>query len=318
MRTLLMVSGGDAPGINAALYRFTLLAEHYGDQVVGAVGGPQGAAAGHLVDLRSEMLAPYVGLGGTFLATSREPALRDPVNRIRLIETVSRQRIDNIVLFGGDGSLRHIPPILLDMGIRCVGIPTTIDNDVPGTDETIGFDSACNAALPVIDALLATARALPGRIFSVETLGGATGFIALAVAHAASAQAVLIPEKPFDETWLVERLKTAVQDAHYALVVLSEGIPGSRTWVDHMQTRHGLRIRDTRLGHGQRGTQPTYRDRQLAFTMIDSAFAALHDSAEHGTVLIANQQVAFREGLITELPARQPDDALYRQINGLS
>ena len=142
--------------------------------------------------------------GGSHLASSRKKIMNDPLNRVKLIETISRLQIDNIVLFGGDGTLRHLPPILADMGIACIGIPTTIDNDVPGTEETIGFDTACNAAQAVIDGLLATGRALPGRIFSVETLGGHTGFLALAIAYSANASAVLIPEFDFDEGWLVE------------------------------------------------------------------------------------------------------------------
>jgi 6-phosphofructokinase 1 len=263
------------------------------------------------------MLAPVRGLGGTYLVSSREPVLKDAMNRLKLIQTISRQSIDNIVLFGGDGSLRHIPPILAEIGLACIGVPTTIDNDVPGTEETIGFDSACNAAHTVIDGLLATARALPGRIFSVETLGGSTGFLALDIARTAGAHAVLIPEYDYGESWLVDRLKWAIREHKLALLVLSEGIQSSRTLVDEMQQRHNLRIRDTRLGHGQRGTIPGHRDRWLALAMVRAAYAGLRDGVKSGMVAMQNGQIILCEGMAADFPARQPDRSTYNQINGL-
>jgi 6-phosphofructokinase 1 len=317
MKTLLIVSGGDAPGINTALYHFTHLSEQSGDQVLGAVGGLAGAVDGHLIDLHTDMLAPVMGLGGTYLPSSREPVLKDPMNREKLIQTISHQRIDNIVLFGGDGSLRNIPPVLAELGLTCIGVPTTIDNDVPGTDETIGFDSACNVAHTVIDGLLATARALPGRIFSVETLGGSTGFLALDIAHAAGAHAVLIPEFEYDESWLADRLKWAVRENKLALLVLSEGVPASRSLVDDMQQGHNLRIRDTRLGHGQRGTVPSHRDRWLALAMVKAAYAGLRDGVKSGMVAMQNGQITLCNGMSADFPARQPDRSVYNQINGL-
>lgn len=318
MRTLLIVSGGDAPGINAALYHFTRLSEQAGDHVIGAVGGLAGAVEGHLTDLHSGMLAPVCGLGGTYLPSSREPVLKETLNRLKLIQTISRQSIDNIVLFGGDGSLRHIPPVLAEMGIACVSVPTTIDNDVPGTDETIGFDSACNAAHHVIDGLLATARALPGRIFSVETLGGSTGFLALDIARTAGAHVVLVPEYEYDEVWLAERLRLAVQEHRLALLVLSEGVASSRTLVDDMQQRHNLRIRDTRLGHGQRGVAPGHRDRWLALTMAETAYAGLRDGMRTGTVTVQRGQIILYEDFTATFPPRQPDRRVYEAINGLA
>ena len=317
MRTLLIVSGGDAPGINAALYRFAELAQRHGDEIVGAVGGVAGAVDGHLIDLRPDMLAPVKALGGSFLASSREPVLGNPLNRVRLIETISRQRIDCIIVFGGDGSLQHIPPILQEMGLACVGLPTTIDNDVPGTEETIGFDSACNTAHQVIDGLMATARALPGRVFSVETLGGHTGFLALEIAYTCGADAVIIPEFDYDAQWLADRLKQVAHERRAALLILSEGAAGSRTIVEDMQDKFDLRIRDTRLGHGQRGVSPTFRDRALAVRMVDTAFAALHDNIEVGTVVVQNGQVNLCEMLITNFVPRKPDAQLYAAINGL-
>ncbi|MCZ7543825.1 MAG: 6-phosphofructokinase [Anaerolineae bacterium] len=155
--------------------------------------------------------------------------LHAPDARARLRAQLAAHGVDNLLLFGGDGSLRHLPPILREVGVPYVGIPTTIDNNVPGTEQTLGFDSACNFAYQALDGILATAHALPGRSFMVETLGGDTGFLALQIALGAGAHAVLIPEYAFDQAWLNRRLADAVAREGYALLVLSEGVPESRT-----------------------------------------------------------------------------------------
>lgn len=317
MKTLLVVSGGDAPGINTALFQYTRLARQHGDVVPGAVGSFAGALAGQVIDLQPEMIAPTAALGGSYLASSRDPVLRDESNRTKLGEILSSHQIDNVVLFGGDGTLRHIPPILNGLGITCIGIPTTIDNDVPGTEMTIGFDSACNFAHQTIDALLATARALPGRIFSVETLGGNTGMLALDIAAAAGAHAVLVPEYAYTDDWLIQRLTNAVKHDHYALVILSEGVAGSRMLVEDMQEKAGLKIRDTRLGHGQRGTSPSHRDRILAAEMARAAYDALRTGAKMGTVVVSGGKIRILDGKLSDLPPRLPDRSLYNQVNGL-
>jgi len=317
MKTLLVVSGGDAPGINTALLQYTRLARQNGDEIVGAVGSFAGVLDGRIIDLQPEMIAPVAGLGGSYLASSREPVLRDPQNRQKLSEILTSHQIDNVVVFGGDGTLRNIPPILNDMGIACIGIPTTIDNDVPGTEMSIGFDSACNFAYQTIDNLLATARALPGRIFSVETLGGNTGLLALDIAAGSGAHAVLVPEYAYSDDWLIQRLKDAVQREQYALVILSEGVATSRTLVEDIQEKSGLKIRDTRLGHGQRGTPPSHRDRVLASEMAQAAYDALPAGTTMGTMVVSGGKINLQAGKLADLPPRLPDQSLYNQVNGL-
>jgi 6-phosphofructokinase 1 len=317
MKTLLVVSGGDAPGINAALLQYTRLARQNGDVTLGAAGGFPGALAGQIVELQPEMIAPTAGLGGTYLSSSREPVLKDTKNRAKLSKILTSYQIDHIVLFGGDGTLRNIPPILVELGIACIGIPTTIDNDVPGTEMTIGFDSACNFAHPIIDAILATARALRGRIFSVETLGGNTGMLALAIAAAAGAHAVLVPEYTYTDEWLTQRLADAVKREQYALLILSEGVATSRTLVEDMQEKAGVKIRDTRLGHGQRGTSPSHHDRILASAMARAAYDALRANIKMGTIVVSGGKIRLHPGKLADLPPRLPDRNLYNQVNGL-
>jgi len=318
MKTLLVVSGGDAPGINAALWHYTRIARANGDQTFGVLGGFAGLLAERIVPLAPETLAPFVGQGGTYLPSSREPVLMQPDAMPRLKRILEIHAIDNLVLFGGDGTLRHIPPLLRDAGLACISLPTTIDNDVPGTERTLGYDSASNYAYPAIEGILATGRALPGRIFIVETLGGSTGFLALAIAHGAGAHAALLPEYPYDDTWLAERLQSAVRDDGYALIVLSEGLPTKAALMTDIPQWTGIRVRDTRLGHAQRGGPPTHMDRALAADMARTAFDALHSGVQVGAVIVRGERVLLHDGTLTGLPAREPDIALYQRVNGLA
>ncbi len=317
MKTLMVVSGGDAPSINTALAHYTRLAASHGDQAVGATGGFAGALRGHVTPLTPMALAPWMGRGGSYLPSSREPILAVEGARTRLAALLAAHQIDNIVLFGGDGTLRHVLPLLASWGIPVIGLPTTIDNNVPGTERTLGFDSACNYAYAAIDAIHATAHALPGRIFMVETLGGDTGFIALAVAHGASAHAVLLPEFEYDDAWLSARLRDAVAREDYALLVLSEGARGARTLADDIPRWTGIRVRDTRLGHAQRGAAPSHIDRALAADMARVAHGALSDGAMAGVVVVRGSRVQLHEGALDSSPAPIPDRALYNFINGL-
>jgi 6-phosphofructokinase 1 len=179
LKTLMVVSGGDAPGINATLLRYTTLAAEHGDIVVGAIGGFSGLLNNQIFPLTTQTLLPWAGFAGSYLQSSREPVLSNSGAADHLKRAIQEHQIDNLILFGGDGTLRHIPPLLQEWGIPCIGLPTTIDNDIPGTERTLGFDSACNYAYSTIDGIIATAHALAGRIFMVETLGGYSGFLAM-------------------------------------------------------------------------------------------------------------------------------------------
>ncbi|NDJ62898.1 MAG: 6-phosphofructokinase [Chloroflexi bacterium] len=317
MKTLVVVSGGDAPGINPALLAYAKLADASGDTVMAAVGGFAGLFADQWIALTPHRLLPHQGQGGTLIDTSREPVLSADGAAARLKALLSEQHVDNLLLFGGDGSLRYILPLLAGWGVRCVGIPTTIDNDIPGTEQTLGFDSACNFAYRAIDGVLATARALRGRIFTVETLGGTTGFIALAVAQAGGAHAVLIPEYAYDDRWLAARILSAIERDTYALVLHAEGIEDSRVLPQKIRAATGIRVRDTRLGHGQRGTAPSHQDRVLAVRMAYLAYTALRDGAVLGVAVVRGEQVLLHEGALDDQPPRVPDRGVYERVNGL-
>lgn len=316
MRTLFVVSGGDAPGINALLGRYTAQAELNGDVILGAVGGFPGLLEKNIVHLDSQQLVPWVGRAGSFLPSSRDPVLSNADSRSHMEVVLKGLNIDNLVLFGGNGTLRHIPPLLQSWGIPYIGIPTTIDNDVPGTEMTLGFDSACNYAYQSIDGAMETAHALRGRIFMVETLGGTCGNLALAVANGSDAHVVILPEYEYDDQWLADRLKGCVQRYGYALLVICEGARGARTLADDIPKWIEIRVRDVRLGHAQRGAKPSHQDRVLAGEMARLAFTALRSKTQSGVVVVQNGQVELHEGLLTEQRLPPPDADLYQAING--
>lgn len=317
MKTLIVVSGGDAPGINVALYNLTKLSKETDNSILGVHGAFSGILKENFVSLNASDLAAYVGIGGTFLASSREPVLRDEKNRREIVHILKKYAIDNIILLGGDGTLRAIPPILAEHGIACIGIPTTIDNNVPGTEKTIGFASACSFAHQTIDGLLATARALPKRVFSVEVLGGDSGFIALDVAYASNAHAVLMPEFTSHLEHVASQLKSGIENDGWGLLVLSEGIADKDETLSQLENAVGMKIRNTKLGHGQRGCLPSHADRFLAKQLSTIAYQALQNGETFGTCLVQEGQAVFNSQLCSDFPKRIPDKNLFREINVL-
>jgi 6-phosphofructokinase 1 len=312
MKLLTVVSGGDAPGINVVLAQWV---QRAGDHVVwGAMGGLPALVQGRWRALSHADVWPFVGLAGSLLPSSREPILRDPTAQQAARDRLQAEGISGVLLFGGDGTLRHVLPILTSWGIPCAAIPTTIDNDVPGTDYTLGFDSACNFAYQSIDGVTATAHALGGRIFMVETLGGNTGYLALAVAEGAGAHAVLLPEYDYDEGQIAARLRAAAEAQGFALLVLSEGARGARTLAETLPERVGMRVRDVRLGHAQRGGTPTHRDRVFARQAADLAFETIR-AGQSGVIVERGGALHVVEALPAERPL--PDRARYDRINGL-
>ena len=317
MNILVVVSGGDAPGINALLFHLAEDAAQRGDQLLGAMGGLPAVLHERFVPLTPALLAPLVGVSGSYLPSSREPVLREPANRAAFAEVLRRHGIDHVVLFGGGGTLRHIPPLLQALGIPCVGIPTTIDNDVAGTERTLGFSSACGFAHAAIDGIRATAHALEGRFFTLETLGGGAGMLALDIACAAGADGVLLPEYPgVDYAALAQRLKAALARKGHALLVYNEYITDKAFVLETLPGMVGTRVRDSRLGHAQRGAAPSADDRMLARLWAHEAGAALRAGRPFAVTVWRNGAPALHDGLLPgDVPL--PDRGRYALVNGL-
>lgn len=317
MKTAIIVSGGDAPGINAAIDSFARLARQSGDQVLGAQRGFAGLLDDQLAAIDRSLVSLLAGRGGSILQSSRDPALQGAEARARLQAVLARHKIDNLLVFGGDGTIRHVAPLLAGWGVSSIVLPTTIDNDVAGTDYTLGHDSACNFALAAVDGIRATAHALPGRIFLLETLGAPTGHLALAIAYASGAHLALLPEYPLELNWLAQRLREIVAREGCALVVASEAYPDINRLVEEIPRRTGIRIRYTALGHAQRGADVSHRDRRIARAMSRIVWRAFQDGAANGLVILQDGALALHAGILPSRTKPPPDRALYEFVNQL-
>ncbi len=317
MKTAIVVSGGDAPGINAAIAAYARLASANGDPVIGAQAGLAGLLSGQLTEIDQSAVDLLSGRGGSWLSSSRAPVLARADAQDRLRRVLEQEKIDNLLLFGGDGTIQFALPRLASWGIATIALPTTIDNDVPGTDYTLGHDSACNYAWQSIEGIRATANALPGRIFMVETLGGDDGRLALAIAYACGADAVLLPEYDFDMAWLAQRLQNAVAQRGHALVLLCEGLAGVEGLAEQIPQITGIRVRLTRLGHAQRGAAASHLDRQRAVDMSRSAYAALKGGVRAGTLVYRDGALRLWQGAPSAARKAPPDYERYAFVNGL-
>jgi 6-phosphofructokinase 1 len=315
MRILLAVSGGDAPGINAAIWHIARRAAASDDSVIGARGGIPAILARDFLPIPPSVALPFASMPGSLIASSRDPVLARDDAREQFMRVIAEEQIDGLILFGGNGTLRYVLPLMETWGVPCVGIPTTIDNDVPGTDYTLGFDSARNFAYHAVDGARATATALPGRIFMIETLGGDSGYLALAVAHGGGADVVLVPKYPYDQAWLGARLEAKVRQNGHALVVISEGLKGARTLADDIKTWTGIRVRDSRLGHAQRGGTPTHLDRVMAADMGELAYRLLKDGFKIGVTVVKRGIVEIHAGTLEHAARPLPNEMIYNAIN---
>lgn len=282
----LLTSGGDAPGMNMALWALTQAATQAGWQVVGIREGFAGLLAGNITPLAVEQTLTWARYGGTKLGTSR---LKDLPNHLEALhQQLTQHNITALAILGGNGSTAAANLLHQHSNITCVSLPATIDNDVFDSDESIGFDTALNTGVRLLDGIRDTAEAMP-RLFALETLGGNTGFLAHAVAEAGAADAVLVPEHIPDDTTIITALKKGMDAKRYAIAVASEGYPDLEKTLERVATALETRYRLSRAGHAQRGGQPSARDRTLALELSLRAWQALQAGESGRTVWQAGQ-----------------------------
>ncbi len=276
----LLTSGGDAPGMNAAIRAVVRTAIFYQLDVVGVRRGYQGLIEGDFMPMESTSVSKIINLGGTILHTSRCPEFKDIEVRRKAIEGMEAEGIDALVVIGGDGSFRGANDIFKDFGFPVVGIPATIDNDIFGTDFTIGFDTAINTAMEAIDKIRDTAHS-HDMVFFVEVMGRDAGFIALNTGIATGSEVTLIPEIQKDIDSLVDYLKIGRRkNKTSGIVVVAEGGHlGSAAEVAAAVKERipSYETRVTTLGHIQRGGSPSCSDRVLASIYGYEAVCALLD-----------------------------------------
>lgn len=263
-RIAVVTSGGDGPGMNACIRAAVREALARGLEVFGVQRGYRGLLSGEIAPMDAHSVSGIVHTGGTILRGGRCAEIKSPEGMARAVQQLKEHRIDGLVVIGGDGSIQGGHYIHKASGVSVVGCPSTIDNDVFGTDETIGFDSAVNTALEAVDRIRDTATAHE-RVFVVEVMGREHGFLTLAVGIASGAEIILVPEIPIDLQDVIDRLVEGTRRGKVSnLVIMAEGFGSAAEVAAKLSERKEYEVRTTVLGYVQRGGRPTARSRFLA------------------------------------------------------
>ena len=319
-----LTSGGDAPGMNAAVMSIARSAAAYGMPLIGIKHGYNGllrkstSIKDDLQELYLDTVLDIADQPGTYLRTARCEEFKDPKWREIAVQTLKAMEIDGLVVIGGDGSFRGARD-LTNAGINCIGVPGTIDNDISSSEYTIGYDTAMNTAMEMIDRIRDTTES-HDRCSVVEVMGRRCGDIALNTGIAVGAIATLVPEVKYDfEKDVIERIRYAQKTGkRHFIVVVAEGVGHSEDICKRIQEETGIESRATILGHVQRGGSPTLRDRVVASRMGYHAVELLRDGKSNRVVVMQGERIVdFDITEALEMP-RVFDEKLYRISQDLS
>lgn len=292
-----LTSGGDAPGMNAAVRAVCRAALRKGIEVIGIRRGYNGLLNGEVVDMNARSVSGIIQRGGTILYTARCPEFVNKDVQVQGRDKCIELGLDGIVVIGGDGSFKGAAA-LSALGIPCIGLPGTIDNDISCTEYTIGYDTAMNTAMEMIDKIRDTAQS-HDRCSVVEVMGRNAGYIAINVGAAVGAEAVITPEKPYDlEAIANNMLHTKQSGKTHFIIVVAEGVGKTDYITKTIQDMTGIETRATILGHVQRGGSPTVRDRVIATKMGYHAVELL----EQG---IGNRVVGMKDSKIYDVDIQE-------------
>jgi len=290
----IVTSGGDAPGMNAAIRAVTRVGHSKGFNVIGFERGWDGLLTNTFRHLGPRNVGGIIQLGGTILHTLRCPAFETPESQEAGAETLRKNCVDALVVIGGDGSFRGALELSKISGVPMLGVPATIDNDVYGTDETIGFDTAVNTAVGAIDKIRDTAISHE-RIFIVEVMGRKRGFLALEVGICIGAEVILIPEKPMDICDIVKVMEENSKKGKRAgIMVAAEGFGDSSKLAQEVQKQTQSEVRLSIIGYSQRGGSPTARSRLLASLFAEKAVELISEGK-------GNLAVGLQKGAIVSV-----------------
>ena len=258
-----LTSGGDSPGMNPAIRAVVRKAIYHNIEVYGIYGGYAGLVAGNIKKLELGSVGDIIHRGGTMLHTARLPEFQEREVQLKGIEQLKAHGIEGLVVIGGDGSYRGAKA-LTEHGYPCVGVPGTIDNDIPGTELTIGFDTALNTVIDAIDKIRDTATSHE-RTFVIEVMGRDAGDIALWAGLAGGAETILIPEENYDMNEIADRLRKGQERGKkHSIIIVAEGVCSGTEFAKQLKEAANLETRVSVLGHIQRGGSPTAADRVLA------------------------------------------------------
>ena len=301
-----LTSGGDAPGMNAAIRAVVRATIYYGKESVAVYRGYDGLIAGDYEPMTARSVSNIIQRGGTILKTARSKEFMTPEGRAQAAANLRSHDIDALVVIGGDGTFRGATRLYEEHGINVVGIPGTIDNDLAGTDFTIGYDTACNTVITAIDAIRDTASS-HNRLFFIEVMGRDSGFIALRAAIAAGVEAVLIPENLITIPELITKLETGAKNKKSSsLVVVAEGGKSGNAMEIAKKVEEQFSHYDTKvtvLGHVQRGGTPSCTDREIAGKLGVASVEAILMGRSGVMVGIINNNIAitsFEDVVVTK------------------
>lgn len=286
-----LTSGGDAPGMNAAVRAVARAALSKGIKVYGVRRCYNGLLNGDVFEMNLRSVSDILSKGGTVLYTARSPEFNTKEGVKKAADNCRKLGIDGVVVIGGDGSFRGARD-LTGEGIPCIGVPGTIDNDISSSDYTIGFDTAMNTAMEMIDKIRDTAQS-HDRCSVVEVMGRRCGDIALEVGIAIGASAILVPEVPYDlkKDVIDVLLKNRETGKKHFIIVVAEGIGGIDGIVKEIEAQTGIETRGTVLGHVQRGGSPTLRDRVVASRMGYRAVELLEEGQSNRVVVMKDNHI---------------------------
>lgn len=293
MKTIgVLTSGGDAPGMNAAVRAVVRTAISLGMNVKGVRRGYNGLIDGDVFDMDVRSVSNIMNRGGTMLYTARSPQFKTQEGVQAAIDNCKKMGIEGVVVIGGDGSFRGARDLSLG-GVPCVGVPGTIDNDIASTEYTIGFDTAMNTAMEMADKLRDTVQS-HDRCSVIEVMGRNAGHLALQCGIAVGATAIMVPEVESNVDEIVLKIKNSqLNGKKHFIIVVAEGVGGVDEIAKKIEDKTGIVTRATVLGHVQRGGNPTVRDR-VAATELGFAAVKLLDKG------IGNRVVAFKNGEVVD------------------
>ncbi len=319
-RIAVLTSGGDAPGMNACIRAVVRTASFRGTEVVGVIRGCWGLIEDHFRPLTSRSVGNIIQRGGTVLETSRCDPFMEAEGRSKAAENLKRHHVQGLIAIGGDGTFRGVEALAREQGVQVVGVPGTIDNDLYGTDYTIGYDTAINTALSAIDRLRDTAFSHE-RVFFVEVMGRQTGFIALEVGIAGGAEDIMVPETDTDVDALCRTIQGSLDRGKKGLiVVVAEGdeAGGAFALAEEVKKRLNMDYRVAVLGHVQRGGSPTARDRIRATRLGVAAVEATIEGKDR--IMVGTQANRIVHVPLADVIARKKpfDSDLLRMVHMLA
>lgn len=292
----ILTSGGDAPGMNAAIRAVTRAAIFNNIEVKGILRGYRGLISNEIIPFKTNSVSNIIQQGGTVLKTARSKEFQTTEGRQVAYETLQREGIDALVVIGGDGSLTGARIFAQEYNLPIVGLPGTIDNDLQGTDLTIGYDTALNTIMQAVDKIRDTASSHE-RLFFIEVMGRECGFLALNGAIASGAEAAIIPEMSMQQDQLADLISNGFRKSkNSSLVLVTEGdiTGGAMAMAERVKTEYPqYDVRVTILGHVQRGGSPTASDRILASRMGAAAIDALLDGQRNVMIGIQNDEIVY-------------------------